>query len=163
MSFNGIQRRTKVTRKEETMNETPKVEPQRVVKEGYLIYPAKGLSGEDQKALEVEICSNVVGGNCGQGHYLRGDIFVIARTGFGKSLIFQAYSILTAKTTIQIVPMSKLGMEQYKAICRFSDINPCLITYQSKRENRKLLKELGDGKYTHILIGPEQACSKEFR
>jgi hypothetical protein len=49
------------------MNSPSKVEPQKVVNEGYLIYPAKGLSGEDQKALEAEICSIVDEGTAVKG------------------------------------------------------------------------------------------------
>jgi len=38
-----------------------------------------------------------------------GDTLLLAKTGFGKSIIFHAYSILTGKITIQLVPLSKLG------------------------------------------------------
>jgi superfamily II DNA or RNA helicase len=95
--------------------------------------------------------------------FLRGDVFLIARTGFGKSLIFQAYTVLTGKTTIQIIPMSKLGNEQYEGIRRLSGMKPCLITRESKQKNRRLLTEIANGQYTHVLLGPEQACSREFR
>jgi len=42
----------------------------------------------------------------------KGDTLLVARTGFGKSLIFHAFSILTGLITIQINPLSKLGDEQ---------------------------------------------------
>jgi len=35
----------------------------------------------------------------------KGDTLLIARTGFGKSLIFHAYSVLTGKITLQIIPL----------------------------------------------------------
>jgi len=40
------------------------------------------------------------------------DVLLIARTGFGKSLIFHAYTVLTGKITLQIIPLTKLGDEQ---------------------------------------------------
>ena len=43
--------------------------------------------------------------------YGHGDTLLMARTGFGKSLIFYTYSILTGKITLQIIPLNKLGDE----------------------------------------------------
>jgi superfamily II DNA helicase RecQ len=48
--------------------------------------------------------------------YGDGDTLLVAATGWGKSIIFHAYSILTAKTTIQIIPLKKLGGEQLEDI-----------------------------------------------
>lgn len=44
------------------------------------------------------------------------DVLLVARTGFGKSLIFHAYSILTSKITLQLIPLTKLGDEQLSDI-----------------------------------------------
>jgi len=60
--------------------------------------------------------------------YGRGDILCIARTGFGKSLIFHAFSILTGKITLQIIPLSKLGDEQFQDIKKLDGARPCLLT-----------------------------------
>jgi superfamily II DNA helicase RecQ len=95
--------------------------------------------------------------------YCSGDVLLIARTGFGKSLIFQAFSILTRLVTLQIIPMSRLGEEQYDGIRRLPGTNPGLITHQNKQRTRGLLLQVSNGEYTHILLGPEQACSKDFR
>lgn len=91
------------------------------------------------------------------------DVLLIARTGFGKSLIFQAFSILTGRTTIQIIPMSRLGIQQHASIQRLAGTKPVLITADNKRRNKSLLNEVGHGSFTHVLCGPEQAVSKEFR
>jgi hypothetical protein len=57
-----------------------------------------------------------------------GDTILIARTGYGKSLIFQAVStILVDKVIIQIIPLSKLGEEQCEIIKRVPNSNPILI------------------------------------
>jgi len=51
----------------------------------------------------------------------------MARTGFGKSLIFYTYSILTGKITLQIIPLNKLGDEQLHDIKKLYRSNPCLL------------------------------------
>jgi hypothetical protein len=43
--------------------------------------------------------------------YEKGDTFLIARIGFGKSLILHSYSVLTGKITIQIILLNKLDEE----------------------------------------------------
>lgn len=60
--------------------------------------------------------------------YGHGDTILLARTGYGKSIIFQAVSVmLPDKVIIQIIPLSKLGEEQRDAIKAFPGCNP-LIT-----------------------------------
>ena len=95
--------------------------------------------------------------------YGRGDVLCIARTGFGKSLIFHAYSILTGKITLQIIPLSKLGDEQFQDIKKLDGARPCLVTAESKKSEKDLVSRIKRGEFTHILLGPEQASSKTFR
>jgi hypothetical protein len=60
--------------------------------------------------------------------YRLGDTILLARTGYGKSIVFQAVStILPRKITIQIVPLSKLGEEQCGIIATFPNTRPILI------------------------------------
>jgi len=93
----------------------------------------------------------------------KGDTLLVARTGFGKSIIFHAFSILTSKITLQIIPLSKLGDEQLDDIRKLDGSNPCLITFENKRRERDLIAKVKQGIYTHVLLGPEQASSKAFR
>lgn len=93
----------------------------------------------------------------------QGDVLLIARTGFGKSLIFHAYSILTRKITLQLVPLTKLGEEQLGDIRNFPGAVPCLIDAKSRTAERKLIERVGNGEFTHVLLGPEQASSRAFR
>jgi len=88
---------------------------------------------------------------------------LIARTGFGKSIIFHAFSVLTGKITLQIIPLSKLGDEQLDDIRKLSGAKPCLITAQSKKEEKAIISLVEAGVYTHVLLGPEQASSPLFR
>jgi hypothetical protein len=72
--------------------------------------------------------------------YGKADTLLIARTGFGKSLIFHAYSVLTNKITIQIIPLSKLGEEQLSDIRKLRCTTPCLITASNKRKEKDLIE-----------------------
>jgi hypothetical protein len=51
--------------------------------------------------------------------FSRGDLILIAKTSFGKSMIPQALSILIDKTmTIVILPLIQIGIEQSECISR---------------------------------------------
>jgi superfamily II DNA helicase RecQ len=92
-----------------------------------------------------------------------GDTILVAKTGFGKSIIFHAYSVLTGRITIQLIPLSKLGEEQLESIRRYPGTKPCLVTANTKFQDPGLLSNIQAGVYTHILLGPEQATAPEFR
>lgn len=77
--------------------------------------------------------------------YQRGDTLLVARTGFGKSIIFQSYSVLTGRITIQIIPLSKLGEERRDAINKFTDAREALVTAETKEKTPGLLAEIRDG------------------
>src|SRR6267378_7709688 len=64
--------------------------------------------------------------------YGKGDTLLIARTGFGKSLILHSFSILTEKITLQIIPLNKLGDQQLKDISNLGDTRPCVLNAESK-------------------------------
>jgi superfamily II DNA helicase RecQ len=95
--------------------------------------------------------------------YGAGDVLLIARTGWGKSIIFQAYSILTGKITLQIVPLNKLGDEQLQDIKKLPGAKPCLVNAETKKVDPLLIKRIKHGEFTHVLLGPEQASSDSFR
>jgi Helicase conserved C-terminal domain/DEAD/DEAH box helicase len=93
--------------------------------------------------------------------YGHGDTLLMARTGYGKSIIFHAYSILTGKITLQIIPLDKLGDEQQHDIQKLHGSNPCLLNAKSKEPD--LLPRIITGEFTHVLLGPEQASTEGFR
>ncbi|EEH06948.1 ATP-dependent DNA helicase [Histoplasma capsulatum G186AR] len=95
--------------------------------------------------------------------YGYGDTLFIARTGYGKSLILQSYTILTGKITIQLIPLNKLGDQQTDDIAQFPSTNPCLISASNLQGEEHLLKRIQQCEYTHILLSPEQALSKQFQ
>jgi superfamily II DNA helicase RecQ len=95
--------------------------------------------------------------------FLKGDTVLIARTGFGKSIVFHAYSVLTNKICLQITPLNKLGEEQLHDIQLLGITNPCLLTSETKNKDPGLISHIKAQKHHHILLSPEQAASKDFR
>ena len=94
------------------------------------------------------------------------DVLLIARTGEGKSLVFQAFSMLIGRVTLQIVPLSRLGAEQSDDVQRMhetSGIRSIAITAETKEKNPRILEEIAEGKYQHVVLGPEQTSHPEFR
>jgi helicase-like protein/RAD3-like DEAD/DEAH box helicase len=95
--------------------------------------------------------------------YSLGDTILIAGTGYGKSIVLHALSSLTEFITIQIIPLSKLGANQYEAVNRYPDATACLITAETRKANPGIFREIEQCKYSHILLGAEQAALPEFR
>ena len=87
--------------------------------------------------------------------FLQGDTLFIAKTGFGKSLILQAFTILTGLLTIQIVPLDKLGDQQLLDLKRLKGTRPCLLNSTTKKADRNLLRKVKQGAFSHVLVGPE--------
>ena len=102
----------------------------------------------------------------------RSDVLMVARTGEGKSLVFQAFAMLTGQITLQIVPLNRLGIEQSDDIGRMNQfqgdsgkpiICSVAVTGDEKERNPRLYQEIAEGKYQHIIMGPEQASHPGFR
>ena len=92
-----------------------------------------------------------------------GDTLLIARTGFGKSLTFQAFCALTGRIALQLIPLSKLGDQQAGRMTRIKGASACLITAETLERDSGLMIDVRKGKYNHILLGPEQAVSPRFK
>ena len=92
--------------------------------------------------------------------YKRKDLILIAKTSFGKSMILQAVSILTRKSiTVVVLPLDQIGQEQAEYITRIGG-KPCFLNADTISE--KVLADVRDGKYTHVLISPELAIGDKF-
>lgn len=93
--------------------------------------------------------------------YLRKDLILIAGTGFGKSMILQAISVLLKKSiTIILLPLDQIGQEQSEYIQRIGG-NPCFLNRDTI--SPKILDAVQQGFFTHILISPELAIGDLFR
>ena len=116
----------------------------------------KLLRGKEPKEQQVRCLRCLVFG--------LGDTLLLAKTGFGKSIIFHAYSILTGKITIQLVPLTKLGDEQAAEINAYNvaGTKACLVSHETKEKIMGLISEIRRGDYTHIVISPEQTAMDWF-
>ena len=92
--------------------------------------------------------------------YNREDMILIAKTSFGKSMILQAVSILTRRsTTVVVLPLDQIGQEQAEYIARIGG-KPCFLNADTI--SAKVLADIRDGKYTHVMISPELAIGDKF-
>ena len=111
------------------------------------LYPHKPKPGQ-QEALHYLV-------------YLRKDLILIAGTGFGKSMVLQAVSLLLQRSiTLVILPLNQIGNEQFEFIREIGGI-PCFVNGETI--SAKLLNEVQQGCFTHVLISPELAISDDFR
>ena len=92
--------------------------------------------------------------------YKQKDLILIAMTSFGKSMILQALSVLTCKsTTVVVLLLDQIGQEQAKYITCIGG-RPCFLNADTI--STKVLADIQNGKYTHILISPELAIGDKF-
>ena len=66
--------------------------------------------------------------------FRHGDTLLIARTGFGKSIIMHAVPLLADKIYIQLTPLNKLGEEQVRNIKRLPGAKSCLVTAETRHK-----------------------------
>jgi superfamily II DNA helicase RecQ len=92
--------------------------------------------------------------------YKRKDLILIAKTSFGKSMILQAASLLIRKSiTVVVLPLNQVGLEQAEYITRIGG-KPCFLNAETI--SAKVLTDIQNGKYTHVLISPELAIGDKF-
>ena len=60
-------------------------------------------------------------------------------------------------------PTNKLGEGQVRDIKKLPGANPCLVTAETKHKNPLLFEQIRRLNFTHIVMGPEQLLSPEFR
>ena len=71
--------------------------------------------------------------------YQLGDLILLAKTGYGKSLVLQAVSVIRSSfITIQICPLNKLGEEQLGVIKGFPFANPYHINQSTPKVSNLL-------------------------
>ena len=81
--------------------------------------------------------------------YSREDLILIARTGFGKSVVFQAAPLMFSpkKSALIIMPLNALEEEQCKKLEAVSGCKPFVLNGDSNNfSNLKLIRE---GTFTH--------------
>ena len=53
------------------------------------------------------------------------------------------------------MPLVKLSLEQIKDIKRLSETSPTLLSAKTKRKKRRMISDIANEQYTHILLEPE--------
>lgn len=91
------------------------------------------------------------------------DTILVAPTGFGKSIIFQTFTLLTGRITLQVVPLVALGQQHLADVASIPGARPCLITEETRGLDRNLFRKISAFEFTHILLGPEQLLTPKFR
>jgi superfamily II DNA helicase RecQ len=92
------------------------------------------------------------------------DTVLVAATGYGKSAVLYAYTAVTGLTTVQIVPLSKLGEAQLEDIKKnVPGSNPIFIDQETVKKDPRAWDNIEAGQYTHVLLSPEQALHPRFK
>ena len=85
----------------------------------------------------------------------RMDTILIARTGFGKSLIFQMAPLLYRGVCIIISPLNTLSNEQVENL-RYLEVHGAKgLVINAENNSRKTRKEALDEKLTHLITSPD--------
>ncbi|OTB19485.1 hypothetical protein K445DRAFT_42905, partial [Daldinia sp. EC12] len=104
------------------------------------------------RAGQVEAIKRIV--------FRHGDVILVAWTGYGKTLVFQTVSLIMKEyVTIQICPLTRLGQNQHDALIGVPGLRPLLIADETQKS---MWCEVAQGKYTHVILGPEQATQDRF-
>ncbi len=95
--------------------------------------------------------------------YERRDLLLLAKTGFGKSLIFQLLPFMFEPTRVVIIlmPLKLLQEEQNSLINRIASGNAIVLTGEN---NQKAVQQsIACQNYTHVFLSPEIALSKKYK
>ena len=91
------------------------------------------------------------------------DVVLIARCGWGKSLIFQAFSLLSAQQktiTIIISPLKAVEHDQCGDTKKLHGARPCVLNGDNHTPELRGL--IAQGHYTHVWMSPEIALGKDM-
>ena len=95
--------------------------------------------------------------------YEQRDLLLLAKTGFGKSFIFQLVPFLSVKpgVVLTLMPLKLLQTEQSEMINRIPQGKG--IVLNGENNNKQVLDDIVKGGYTHVFTSPEIALSKRFK
>ncbi|MCJ1360356.1 MAG: hypothetical protein MMC33_010361 [Icmadophila ericetorum] len=86
------------------------------------------------------------------------DLLLVAKTSFGKSVIFQAAPLFcSGGIGLIIIPLDQIGQEQCIKIQRLPGARPVFINGRTDKTDI-LAQDIEIGVYTHLTMGPEIAA-----
>ena len=103
----------------------------------------KELFHIDLKIIQLQAIHHVL--------FQRSDLILIAKTGFGKSIIFQATPLIEEQAGICLIlmPLKALQDEQCEKLKHISSADPFVLNGDNNNKfNRKAIRE---GRYTHSM------------
>ena len=106
------------------------------------------------KSIQIDVLERLVFG--------KKDVLLVVKTGSGKSLIFQGWTMLTGKTAIVIVPLNGLGDQIHGDLQSVPGARPIVLSGETKLANPNIIFDIEHGRYTHIIASPEQAVDPKF-
>ena len=91
------------------------------------------------------------------------DVPLLAKTGYGKSMVFYLQSALKPDTiSLLIMPLNALEVDQANAITKINaEVSPYILNADTMRDNAELLNRIELGRHTHVLTSPELALSNK--
>ena len=96
--------------------------------------------------------------------YERRDLLLMAKTGFGKSLIFQLLPFMMMPQTgvvLTLMPLKLLQAEQSEMINHLP--HGKAIVLNGENNQKHVQDDIARGNYTHVFTSPEIALSKKFK
>lgn len=96
-------------------------------------------------------------------YYKRRDLLLLAKTGFGKSFIYQLIPFLTADpgVVLILIPLKLLQAEQSEKINRLPGGKRIVLNRENNTND--ILAEIVNREYSHIFTSPKTALSKKFK
>lgn len=96
-------------------------------------------------------------------HYEQKDLLLLAKTGFGKSLILQLIFFLIADpgVVLTLMLLKLLQVEQSEKINRLPSGKRIVLNRENNTNS--IFTEIVNRKYSHVFTSPEIALSKKFK
>lgn len=95
--------------------------------------------------------------------YAKKDLLLLAKTGFGKSLIFQLipFFVEPSGVVIILIPFKLLQAEQNAIINRIARGKVIALTEENNQKD--VQKSIANQNYSHVFTSPKIALSKKFK
>ncbi|OXV05476.1 hypothetical protein Egran_06756 [Elaphomyces granulatus] len=93
----------------------------------------------------------------------RHDVILLARTGFGKSLIFQLAPLLRPGICLIISPLNALSSGQLESLDTFKEAGAKGLVIDGDSNNQETRRQAASGEFTHVITSPEILNSRKFR
>lgn len=95
--------------------------------------------------------------------YKRKDLLLFAKTGFGKSVIFQLPPFMLSPCGVIIIFMPFKLLQAKQKVMINQILNEKAVALTENNNTQSMQREIAHGNYTHIFTSPEITLSKKFK